>query len=114
MDWSQVLFTAITTLFGIVSAVSIFILQSVIKDNRELKKKSIEEINNKEVAIEKAMVLLLRNALIDSHDRIMKNGSFTIEEYEDWLTAFNAYHALVDHDGVDYLKKDIDNLKMEN
>lgn len=114
MEAGQILFAAISTIFGIVSAVTIFILQSVIKDNRELKKKNTEDEMIKQTAIEKAMVLLLRNALIESHDRIMKAGTFTIEEYEDWLTAFNAYHALVDHDGVDYLKKDIDSLKMSN
>ena len=55
-------------LTSVVSGVLVFILQSVIKENRELKKKKDETDAKEQSALKEGVLCLLRDSLIKAHN----------------------------------------------
>ena len=62
---------------SVVSAMLVFILQSVIKENRTLKQEQTENSSKREKAKEDGIVCLLRVRLIEYHAEYTEKGSIS-------------------------------------
>lgn len=106
-----------TILVSVAAAMLTFALQTVIKENRELKKekdekqKQREEENEKcEKAIENGVVCLLRVKLIEYHKKYMELGEISSHGYENWMLMYKAYKALGGNGMIDHMKEEIEEL----
>ena len=107
----------ITISASVVSAMLVFILQSVIRENKRLK----EERENKEKeskqreeermeALEEGVVCLLRKELIDDHEKWMAKGYITSKALENGLLMYDAYKKLGGNGMIDHMKEEIEEL----
>lgn len=102
---------------GIVSvavAMLTFTLQSILKENRKLKKEKEEKLEAEENALKEGVLCLLRDGLIKAHEKYMGQESITLHGYENWKMMYNAYHNLGGNGMIDHMKEDIDELKMRS
>lgn len=94
-------------------AILAFLLQSVIKENRQLKKEKEEKLNEKQTALENGVVCLLRVKLIEYHGKYMKLGYITSYALQNWLLMYNAYKSLGGNGMIDHMKVEIEELHIE-
>ena len=99
---------------SVVSAMLIFLLQSQIKENRELKRKHEEQISNRERALEEGVLCLLREMLIQSHSKYTKRGSISSKALESGLLMYAAYKKLGGNGMIDHMKEEIEELSIED
>lgn len=100
-------------LTSVVSAMLVFILQSVIKENRKLKADRERKFEEREAAIEEGMVCLLRVQLIEYHAKYMEKDYITTHALQNWLQMYKAYHILGGNGMVDHLKEEIEELHIK-
>ena len=100
----------ITIAVSVASAMLAFLLQSQIKENRELKRKQEEEDKKHRKGIEEGVLCLLREMLIQSHAKYIKKGSISSKALESGLAMYNAYKLLGGNGMVDHMKDDIEEL----
>lgn len=103
-----------TLLVSVASAVLAFILQSVIKENRELKRKQEEERSERDKALENGVVCLLRVKLIEYHSKYMKLGSISSHGFENWMLIYKSYKALGGNGMIEHMKEEIEELHIES
>ena len=103
----------LTGLVSLAVAILAFLLQSVIKENRELKHEKEEKLNEKQTALENGVVCLLRVKLIEYHAKYMKLGYITSHALQNWLLMYEAYKALGGNGMVDHMKCEIEELHIE-
>ena len=104
----------ITILVSIVSGVLVFILQSVIRENRELKRKNDEDQASRDTALEKGMVCLLRKNLMDEHEVWTNKGYITSHALENGLAMYKAYKALGGNGMIDHMEIEIQELPIRD
>ena len=104
----------ITILVTIVSGVLVFILQSVIRENRELKRKKDEALVSRDKALEDGMVCLLRKNLMDEHEIWIKKGYITSHALENGLAMYKAYKALGGNGMIDHMEIEIQELPIRD
>ncbi len=97
-------------LTSVVSGVLVFILQSVIKENRELKKKKDEADTNEQKAVKEGVLCLLRAQLIIYHEKYTRNGSITPHGLESWQHMYKAYKSLGGNGMIEHMKEEIEEL----
>ena len=103
----------LTAITSIVSGVLVFILQSVIKENREMKKEKDEATKTKQDALENGVLCLLRVKLIEHHTKYMKRGSISTHGLENWGLMYEAYKGLGGNGMVDHMKAEIEELHID-
>lgn len=99
---------------SVVSATLAFILQSVIKENKELKRKQEETHSQRENALENGVVCLLRVKLIEYHTKYMNLGYISSHGLENWLLMYDAYKSLGGNGMVAHMKDEIEDLHIDN
>ena len=104
----------ITACISIVTGVLVFILQSVIKENRELKHKKDENAVNRDKALEDGMVCLLRKNLMDEHEFWVNKGHITSHALENGLAMYKAYKALGGNGMIDHMEIEIQELPIKD
>lgn len=104
----------ITILISIVSGVLVFILQSVIRENRELKRKKDEAQSNRDTALEDGMVCLLRKNLMDEHEIWTKKGYITSHALENGIAMYKAYKGLGGNGMIDHMEVEIQELPIKD
>lgn len=104
----------ITACISIVTGVLVFILQSVIKENRELKRKKDEKAVNRDKALEDGMVCLLRKNLMDEHEIWVAKGHITSHALENGLAMYKAYKALGGNGMIDHMEIEIQELPIKD
>lgn len=104
----------ITILISLVSGVLVFILQSVIKENRELKRKKDEEATSRDKALEDGMVCLLRKNLMDEHETWVMKGYITSNALENGLAMYKAYKSLGGNGMIDHMEVEIQDLPIKD
>lgn len=104
----------ISILSSIVSGVLIFILQSVIRENRELKRKKDEDQINTDTALKDGMVCILRKNLMEEHDVWTARGYITSHALENGLAMYKAYKALGGNGMVDHMEVEIQDLPIKD
>lgn len=73
-----------------VSGVLVFIITSLLKENRTLK----DEQKKKEDATNEGILCLLRVNLIEYHDRYVPLGAIPSYAYDNWCKMYKAYRTL--------------------
>lgn len=113
--------TILGIIASVVSAMLVFILQSQIKENRELKrkqeeleKKRAEEIKERDRALEDGVLCLLREMLIQSHAKYTKRGSIPSKALESGLLMYAAYKKLGGNGMIDHMKEEVEELSIED
>lgn len=100
----------VTIAVSVASAMLAFLLQSQIKENRELKRKQEKQHEKHQRGIEEGVLCLLREMLIQSHAKYTKKGSISSKSLESGLAMYNAYKMLGGNGMVDHMKDEIEEL----
>lgn len=106
--------TAISTLFGLVSAMLAFILQQKMKEIKALKDKQDREKTQHEKAIEDGVVCILRKHLMDEHNFWMSKGYITSTALESGLLMYKAYKGLGGNGMIDHMEEEIQSLPIRD
>lgn len=104
----------ITTIISLVTGVLVFILQSVIRENRDLKRKKDEAAVNRGKALEDGMVCLLRKNLMDEHEIWVAKGYITSHALENGIAMYKAYKALGGNGMIDHMEVEIQELPIND
>ena len=99
---------------SIVSGMLIFMLQSSIKENRELKKEKDEAQDKRDAAIKNGLVCVLRKHLMDDHTEWMAKGYITSKALESGLLMYQAYKALGGNGMIDHMEEEIQELPIRD
>lgn len=99
---------------SVVSAILIYILQSIIKENKELKKEREESKAKRARALEDGVVCLLRKELIDEHAKYTEKKYITPKALSSGLLMYDAYKALGGNGMVDHMKEEIERLPIRD
>lgn len=101
----EYLFTAIIT---IVTGVLVFILQSVIRDNRELRRKKDTETQERTAALENGVRQLLSVRLEEIYDRHSDSDNIPRRVYDRWMKLHDAYKGLHGNGTFDHMKEEME------
>ena len=108
----------VTILVDIVVALIIgvlgYFLQSVVKENRQLKHEKAERDAARNTAIENGMVCLLRKHLMDEHEKWMSKGYISSKALESGLLMYKAYKTLNGNGVIDHMEEEIRALPVRN
>jgi len=104
----------ITISVSVASAMLAFLLQSQIRENRELKRLHEEKEAKRERALEEGVLCLLREMLIQSHSKYMKRGSISSKALESGLLMYDAYKKLGGNGMIDHMKDEVESLPIED
>ena len=104
----------ITILVSVVSAVLVFILQSVIRENRELKKKKDVEADEERKAIQNGVRQLLSVVLEEMYDKYADSDTIPRRAYDRWMKLHTAYKGLHGNGTFDHMKEEIEEKHIVN
>lgn len=104
----------ISILMSVISGVLVFILQSVIRENRDLKKKKDETLTTRTKALEDGMVCLLRKNLMDEHEIWTAKGYITSHALENGIAMYRAYKGLGGNGMIDHMEDEIQALPIKD
>lgn len=103
-----------TILASIVSGVLVFILQSVIRENRDLKKKKDADVENREKALENGVRQLLSVRLEELYDQYADSDTIPRRAYDRWMKLHAAYKGLHGNGTFDHMKEEIEDKHIIN
>lgn len=98
----------ITILISVVSGVLVFILQSVIRENRDLKKKKDAETESTTDALQNGVRQLLSVRLEELYDQYADTDSIPRRAYDRWMKLHKAYKGLGGNGTFDHMKEEIE------
>lgn len=98
----------ITILITIVSGVLVFILQSVIRENRELKRKKDVETQERESALENGVRQLLCVRLEEIYDQYAESEYIPRRTYDRWMKLHAAYKGLHGNGTFNHMKEELE------
>lgn len=102
----------VSIILAVVSGVLVYIIQGLIKENKELRKQKKEETQEKEQALSNGVLSLLRIQLIEYHDKYMTRENIPTYVYENWDDMFSSYIALGGNGTVKRMDKDIQRIRL--
>ena len=101
----------ITIMTSVASAMLVFVLQGIIRENNRLKKEKEQTLEEREKALENGVLCLLRVKLIEYHSKYyMDMGEISAHAYENWMLMYRAYNALGGNGMVEHMKEEIEEL----
>lgn len=104
----------ISILSSLVSGMLLFILQSVIKENKRMKREKEQRESERETAIENGLVCILRKHLMDEHELWMSKGYITPKALESGLLMYKAYKTLGGNGMIDHMEEEIQDLSIRD
>lgn len=104
----------ITILTSLVSGVLVFILQSVIRENRELKTKKDAEIEEEKTALQNGVRQLLSVRLEEIFDQFADSESIPRRAYDRWMKLHKAYKGLRGNGTFDHMKEELEQKHIVN
>lgn len=102
-----------TCLASLATAMLTFVLQSVIRENRDLKQKKEAEADTHREALENGVQCLLRVKLIEYHTKYMEAGNISTHGYENWCLMYKSYTDLHGNGMVEHMNDDIESLHIK-
>lgn len=93
---------------SVVSAMLIFILQAVIRENIRLKKEKTEAEKSRETALENGVRQLLSVCLEEIYDQYANSESIPRRAYDRWMKAHAAYKGLHGNGTFDHFKEELE------
>ncbi len=106
----DILAMIVTTAFGFISAMLVYLLQQAHKENKKLK----EEQKKRASALENGVVCILRKHLMDEHELWTAKGHITSKALESGLLMYKAYKALGGNGMIDHMEEEIQNLPIRD
>lgn len=106
----ELIYSAIVSL---AVAVLGFILQSVIKENRELRRQDNDKYITEQTAIKEGLQCMLRDTLISNHTKYTDLGHISTHGLQNWLLMYHAYHLLDGNGLIDNMKDEIEALPIK-
>ena len=103
----------ITIMTSVASAMLVFVLQGIIRENNRLKREKEQTLEEREKALENGVVCLLRVKLIEYHSKYMELGYITAQAYEIWMLMYKAYRGLNGNGMIEHMKEEIDELHIQ-
>lgn len=100
--------TIVSIASSVASALLIFILQAVIRDNMRLKKQKDEDAANREKAIETGVRQLLSVRLEEIYDRYLESETIPRRVYDRWMKLHKAYKGLHGNGTFDHMREEIE------
>lgn len=98
----------ITVLISIVSGVLVFILQQVIRENRDLKRQKDEATEEEKKALENGVRQLLSVRLEEIYDQYADSDTIPRRAYDRWMKLHRAYKGLHGNGTFDHMKEEIE------
>lgn len=98
----------ITILCTITSGVLVFILQSVIRENRELKHKKDAEVEEETKALQNGVRQLLSVRLEELYDQYTESDTIPRRAYDRWMKLHTAYKGLHGNGTFDHMKEELE------
>ena len=95
-------------ILSVVSAMLVFILQSVIRENCKLKKEKEKEHNNRETALETGVRQLLSVRLEEIYDQWAESKTIPRRVYDRWMKLHKAYKGLHGNGTFDHMKEELE------
>ena len=99
---------------GVITGILVYLLQSMIKENRRLKTEKEEARSKHETAMENGMVCVLRKHLMDEHDIWTAKGYITSHALENGLAMYRAYKDLGGNGMIDHMEDEIQELPIRD
>lgn len=103
----------ITALVSLAVAMLSWALQSLLKENHRLKKNAEETHQQEYTALKNGVTCILRNLLIEMHQKYTDIGKISIHGLQNWQTMYKAYKALGGNGMVDHMNDDIEALPIQ-
>lgn len=101
----------ITIMTSVASAMLVFVLQGIIRENNRLKREKEQSVEEREKALENGVVCLLRVKLIEYHTKYYADaGEISTHAYENWMLMYKAYKALGGNGMIEHMKQEIEEL----
>lgn len=104
----------ITILVSLVSGVLVFILQSVIRENRELKHRKDTETEAREKALETGVRQLLSVRLEELYDQYADSETIPRRAYDRWMKLHSAYKDLHGNGTFVHMKEELEEKHIVN
>ena len=98
----------LTGIVSLVAAMLAFILQSVIRENKELKRKRETEDKCRETALETGVRQLLSVRLEEIYDQYADSPTIPRRAYDRWMKLHSAYKGLHGNGTFDHMKAEIE------
>lgn len=98
----------ITILMTITSGVLVFILQQVIRENVELKRKKDAEVEEETKALQNGVRQLLCVRLEEIYDQYADSETMPRRAYDRWMKLHSAYKGLHGNGTFDHMKEEIE------
>ena len=102
----------ITIAMTVISGVLTFIVTSLVKDNKRLRKEKREANANTNKALSNGVMSLLKIQLIEYHDKYMKADHIPSYVYENWAVMYQAYRDLGGNGMVEHMNEEIHRLEL--
>ena len=99
---------------SVVSGMLLFILQSVIKENKKMKREKEDREATRNSAIENGLVCILRKHLMDEHEFWISKGYITPKALESGLLMYGAYKKLGGNGMIDHMEEEIQELPIRD
>ena len=103
----------ITITTSVVSAMLVFILQSVIRENRKLRHERDEKHASEETALKDGVLCLFRVKMIEYHEKYMDSGHISSHGFQNGMLMYKAYRALGGNGMIEHMKDEIEELHIE-
>lgn len=103
-----------SALASLVVAMLVFILQGVIRENRELRRKQEDHKTQRQEALENGVLCLLRAKLMEYHSKYVERQSVTPHGLQLWLQMYKAYKDLGGNGMVEHMREEIEELHIRN
>lgn len=97
----------VTVTLSVVSAMLVFMLQTVIRENRDLRKKDRQEESDKQKALSDGVLSLLRIQLIEYHDKYMTRETIPVYIFENWDDMYRSYAGLGGNGTIKHMNEDV-------
>ena len=98
----------ITITVSVVSAMLVFILQGVMRENHRLKKEKEKEKCEQASALETGVRQLLSVRLEELYDQYAESDTIPLRAYTRWMKLHNAYKGLHGNGTFDHMKEEIE------
>lgn len=98
----------LTVIIGVVTAMLSFILQSVIKENKELKQKQAEDNKCRDTALETGVRQLLCVRLEEIYDTYSDSETIPRRAYDRWMKLHSAYKGLNGNGTFNHMKEELE------
>lgn len=102
----------ISIILSVVSGILLYILQGVIKENKQLHKEKKQKVEAREKAISDGVMSLLRIQLIEYHDKYMTKDVIPVYVYENWDDMYSSYAALGGNGSIKRMNDDLNKIRL--